>query len=162
MDLLAKKRIRDKKRKEEEVRKAVVEELFKKPQRSYLPSKRTLTIITAVILVLVIIYIIIDSEVLFTDECSLMPGIDCENLELGQGMISFEVHNFLKEDYNMTLSIEGCEGEVNQYIRPNTKALFEFRCPGMEKKVKKEIYMNYVGFSGLPHDKTGKVQGTAG
>lgn len=161
MNLLAKKRVRDKKRKEE-VRKAVVEELFKKPQKSYVPSKRALTIITGVIFILVIVYIVIDSEVLFTDECSLMPGIDCENLELAPNMISFELHNFLKEDYNITLSIEGCEGEVNQYIRPNTKALFEFRCPGLEKKVKKDIYMNYVGFSGLPHDKIGKVQGTAG
>lgn len=160
MDLLARKKLRDKKKKDEEIRKAVVEELFKKKDRAYVPSKRTLTIIAFLLFMLVIGFLIYDSKVLYKDECALKPGMECKALKLRKDMISFELHNFLKEDYNVTISVEGCEGEINKYIRPNNKALFEFECPDMEQSVDKDIYLNYMGFSGLPHDETGHVQGT--
>ena len=159
MDILARKKFREKKKEKELRKKLEEEEILKKPEKVYAPSSKTMTIATFFALVFVVAYFFFTSEVIIRNECALMPGLDCEVLEITQNSISLEVSNFLKEDLNITLNIEQCEGEVNNYIRPNKKALFWFNCTWTEEVIKKKISMTYVGYSGLPHDKVGHVRG---
>jgi hypothetical protein len=88
-----------------------------------------------------------------------MPGVECTDLLITPTQISFSAHNYLKEDLNITLALEGCEGEMSQYIRPVNKAEYTFKCSNNEEMIRKQIYMTYVGYSGLPHDKTGALVG---
>ena len=159
MDLIARKKLRDRKKREEELKKAVAEEVFRDQKKSYAPSAKKMTAITFVLFVLLVIYILLNSEIVLQDQCLLFTGLECKEPKFTADTISFEAHNILKEDLNVTLRIERCEKEVNKQIRRNEKALFEFKCPELERKVKRSIFVKYVGYSGLPHDTTGKVQG---
>ncbi|MBW2972254.1 hypothetical protein KY359_04430 [Candidatus Woesearchaeota archaeon] len=160
MDLLARKRLRDKKKEEERLRRLQAEEIFKKPEKAYVPSSKKLTIITFILFIIIIPLIYFKSELVVHDECGLMPGIECQNIQITKTGVSFEVHNFLKEELNITLQLEGCEGKTNHPIMPNQMAVFEFECITGEKAINKKVFMTYVGFSGLTHEATGFVQGT--
>jgi len=158
MDLLIRKRIRDKKREQERLKKLQEEEIFKKPEKAYVPSSKKLTIIMFIILVVGIPLIYFKTELVMRDECGLMPGIGCDNLAVLPDQISMDVSNYLKEDLNITIRLEGCDREATNYIKPNQGARYTFSCASSGEAVKKEIYITYVGYSGLPHDKTGYLQ----
>jgi hypothetical protein len=133
--------------------------VFRKKDKVYSPSSRKLTIITFFVFLIVGAYLFFNSEMVLQDECGLMPGLECENLELKHDGISFEVHNFLKEELNITLQVTGCGDILENVIRPNEMAVYSFNCSLPENNVKRKIFMTHVGFSGLPHDKEGFVQG---
>jgi hypothetical protein len=159
MDLIARKKLREKKREEARIKKLVREEVFRKPQKVYAFTSKKMTILTFFAFVIVIGYLLVHSDIVLKDECGLMPGVECNNLSLTAKKISFEVSNFLKEDLNITLSLEGCPETISKYIRPNKRALYEFNCTNTEKTIKKAVFMTHIGYSGLPHNKTGYVQG---
>ncbi|MBN1543963.1 hypothetical protein JW898_00710 [Candidatus Woesearchaeota archaeon] len=158
MDLLARKRLRDRKREEERLKKLQEEEIFKKPEKAYVPSSKKLTIIMFIIFIIGIPLAYFKSELVMSDECGIMPGIECTDLRAGSDRISFYVSNYLKEDLNITIRLEGCEEAVTNYIKPNQGAEYSFSCAMTCEKVEKKINITYVGFSGLPHDKTGYLQ----
>ena len=159
MDLLGRKRLRDKEREIARLKKLQDEEIFKKPQKPYTPSYKKLAAIGAILFIALIVYMFVTNKVIINNECGLMPGIECTDLRIGADKISFTAHNYLKEDLNITLSVEGCEGEMSQYIRPVNKAEYIFNCSNSGKIIRKQIQMTYVGYSGLPHDKTGALVG---
>jgi hypothetical protein len=159
MNLLEKKRLRDKKKEQERIRKLVQSELFRKPQRAYLPSSKKLTIILFVALLIAVPYIYLSTDVMVHNQCALMTGIECNNLEIQKEKITFQVHNYLKDEYNITLKLQDCEDVQNQVLRPNREFTFSFNCAYADEIVKKEVYMTYVGYSGLAHDKTGHIIG---
>ena len=159
MDLMARKRLREKKRKEEEMKKLLEQEVFRKKDKAYAPSSKKLTVITFFAFLIVGAYLFFNSEIVLQEECGLIPGIECRNLELKHNSIIFEVHNFMKEEMNITLQITGCEETIENVIRPNEMAAYHFNCSVPEKNVKRKIFITYVGYSELPHHKEGYVQG---
>jgi hypothetical protein len=157
MDLLARKKVRQRKR-DDELRKTLAEEaVFRKPEKAYVPSSKKFTLVVFILLIGAIVYFYLKSEVIVTNQCGLMPGLECSNLQVADGKISFEVSNFLKEDLNITINIEGCEETATNYIKPNRKGAYEFECALGEDVVEKKIYLTYIGYSGLPHEKTGQL-----
>ncbi len=162
MDLLSRKRLRDKKREEEIIKQLAVDELFKKPEKAYVPTSKKLTIIFFVLFVIAVPYMYLKTEVVIHNECGLMPGIECGNINIEKGSVSFDVSNFLKEQFNITLQMQGCNETISQAIKPNNMATYNFSCRAMEARVSKDIFMTYVGFSGLPHTKTGHLTARIG
>ncbi len=157
MDLIARKKVRDEKKEQERLARIVREEVFRKQQTIYMPTSKKMTIITFIFLVIAIPLIYYTTDVAVKDACGLIQGIECMKLNVTRTHISFEVHNMLKDDNNITLTIDGC-GSDNDYLRPNTKATFEFECrPMAEKIARKEIKMTYVGYTGLSHDEVGQL-----
>ena len=135
MDLLSSVNARKKKRENERLKKLQAEEIFKKPEKAYTPSSKKLTIIFLVLLVLAVIWIALKSEIIIKNQCGLMPGVECSIASLrGDGM-KLQVSNYLKEDLNITLRIEGCNETITNYIRPNGGAEYAFSCGCAEKRV---------------------------
>jgi len=159
MDLIKKKKERDKQKEKERMRHLIQEELFKKEQKPYMPSSKKLTIIAFILFVSVGLYIYFGSDTLMKDECGLMPGLECKNVFVTQSTISFEAHNFLKEQFNLTIWIDGCDGKVMHVIRPNKMAEYSFNCTTEGYVVRKKLYFTYVGYSGLAHNETGALNG---
>jgi hypothetical protein len=159
MDLLGRKRIRDKEREIARLKKLQEEEIFKKPQKPYTPPYKKLTIITLILAITLIVYMLITNKAIISNDCGLMPGVECTDLVITADKISFTAHNYLKEDLNITLSVEGCEGKMTQHIRPVNKADYTFNCANSERVIRKQIQMIYVGYSGLPHEKAGALVG---
>ena len=160
MDFIARKKLRDKKREIEEKRQIEEEAVLKEQVQGYTPTTKKITVIAFFLFIFLIIYLGYNSEITLHNECKLILGLECGEPYISQTMISFEASNLLKEDLNVTMNIEGCENEVTNYIRPNSKAVFEFKCDNSEQKLNRDILITYTGYSGLPHDATGKVQGT--
>lgn len=158
MDLIARKKARDKRREQERIRKDIYKELVKKPEKAYTPSSKKLTIITFIIFVIAVPFIYLKSDMVVKESCGLMPGLECDNIIVTSDTITFDVNNYLKEQFNITLRVQGCEETVSKDIRPNKKATYTFTCAPAEEAIKKEIYMTYIGYSGLPHNKTGIIQ----
>jgi hypothetical protein len=159
MDLIARVRRRKKEKEQKKLRKMVEEEVLRKTPKVYTPTSKKLTIILFILLLVVVPYIYLNSESIIRSSCGLIPGYECKNLQLTPMKISFEVHNMLKEDHNITIRIEGCAHQENHYVRKNEMAVFSFDCAMHEKTARREIYLTYVGYSGLPHDKTGHLVG---
>jgi hypothetical protein len=159
MDLLAKHNLREKQRDEALKKKLEEDNLLKKPDRAIALSRKQLTIIMFILLLIAVPYIIFSSEYVIRDSCSIMPGIKCEKLSIHRDRIIFEVHNYLKDQLNITLRLQNCPEPVTQTLRPNTAATYTFNCTTSQKSVQKEIFIRYVGFSGLPHDSKGFLAG---
>ncbi|MFC1742342.1 hypothetical protein ACFL3V_07440 [Nanoarchaeota archaeon] len=161
MDLMARKKVREKKRLESIKDKLESENLLRKVEKSDNPYSRVFVVIAIFVTVVVFGYLVYNSEILVKEGCGLMPGLNCENVRITGESISFEVHNLLKEAMNVTVQIENCPHIVTNYIRPNTKEDYVFNCGTAEKAVDRELRFTYVGYSELPHDKTGKLTGRA-
>ncbi len=159
MDLLSRAKIRERQREMERLKKLQEEEIFKKPEKAYVPSFKRLTVVFFFLCIIAVAAIMLNSEVVARNECSLMPGVDCRLASLTQTQLTLEVSNYLKENLNITLKIEGCgEGQSNE-IRPNLGAAYTFNCELNEKIVDRKIEMTYVGYSRLPHTKEGWLRG---
>ena len=162
MDIVARKREREKKKEDERLKKLAEEEIFRKPEKAYVPYSKRFTIIVFLIMVAAIVYLILKSEVIVQEQCELMPGLECGNINVADSKISLEVNNYLKEELNISMSLEGCEGTVAETIKPNNKAAYEFTCTLDKEIVKKDINFTHTGYSGLPHDKTGHLTAKVG
>ncbi len=152
--------LRKKKREEKEQRIHEIDDILNKPQRSYLPSTRTLTLILVVLVILSLVYGYFNMEVIVKEDCALMPGIDCNNVVITGATISLDVSNHMKEDLNIILELEGCEGEQSHTVKPNTKEIYTFECATDGGTVRKKIYMTHVSYTGLPHTTQGFIVGT--
>jgi len=158
MDLLARKRLRDRKRQVELEKKKAAEAVFKHPDRPYMPNSKKLTIVMFVLLALVIAYVFWTSEAVFEDGCALMAGLECKNIKVSSEGLSFDVHNMLKDKMNITLTLEDCGDPSSQVIKPNEMGTYTFKCELPDKVVRKKIAMTYIGYSGLPHDEWGSIK----
>jgi hypothetical protein len=159
MDLLGRKRLREKER-QLVIKKAFEEEkVFKEGNKPYAPSTKKLTIILFILIIAATIYILLDYKVVVNDECSLMPTVGCANLQITSTQIGFDAINYMKEDINVTISVEDCAGNTTNYIKPNMGARFTFDCDVKEKIADRTISVTYTGYSGLPHSKTGYLKG---
>ncbi|NQU78750.1 hypothetical protein HQ545_03185 [Candidatus Woesearchaeota archaeon] len=157
MDLLLRKRIREKKKEKELKRKLAEEAIFNKPEKVYIPSTKNLTIVAAIMFVGIVLYFIFTAEVMIENRCGLYPGIECKVLILESEGITIEVYNLLKEEMNITLEPEECP-VVSKLIQPNTKIQYTFKCSN-EDILKKDVKITHIGYSGLPHEKTGFIEG---
>lgn len=156
MDIIARKKAREEKKEKERIEQLVREEVFRKQQTVYMPTGKKLTIILFILLAIAVPAVYLTSDVVVNKSCGIMPGLECQNLEITGTSISFEMHNFLKEQYNITATIDGC-GTLAADLRPNTKANLLFNCTPMHGIVRKDIKVRYIGFSELPHDVVGKL-----
>jgi hypothetical protein len=159
MDLLSSVKAREKKRELERLKKLQAEEIFKKPEKAYVPSFKKLTIIFLVLLIIGVTWIMLKSEIVLQNQCGLMPGVECALTSLKSDGMTLKVSNYLKEDLNITLKMEGCEETITNYIRPNAGAEYSFKCSSTGKRAEKKIEMTYVGYSGLAHTKQGWLEG---
>jgi len=156
---MGRKRLREKER-QLVIKKALEEEkVFKEGNKPYAPSTKKLTIILFILVIAAAIYILLDYKVVVSDECTLMPTLGCANLQVTSTQIGFDAINYMKEDINVTASVEGCNGTATNYIKPNMDARFTFDCDVKEKIPGRTITFTYTGYSGLPHDKTGYLKG---
>ncbi|MFH1063447.1 MAG: hypothetical protein V1729_00035 [Candidatus Woesearchaeota archaeon] len=149
-----------KKQKEERERKIKeIEDILIKPQKSYLPSTRTLAIVFVILVIISLVYGYFSMDVKVKTECGLMPGIDCDDLMITGSSISMEVSNHLKEDKNITIKVDGCDDEQSQLLKPNTKGTYVFGCSNSKGIINKGITITHVGYSGLPHSESGFIRG---
>jgi hypothetical protein len=159
MDLMGRKRLREKER-QLAIKKVLEEEkAWKEGNKPYSPSTKKLLYLLVILVLGTAAYMMWDYKVIVNNECNIMPAVECSELKVTNSGISFTIRNFLKEDLNITASVEGCNGNVTNYIRPNMDARYTFTCPIDEKNIERKIPFTYVGYSGLPHDKVGSLLG---
>jgi len=158
MDLLGRKKLREKEAQEKRLKEMVYEEVIRK-NKPYAPSSKKLTIITFILFLIAIPYMYFTSDKVVKDGCSIMPGLECKVVAIRGDYISFEITNFLKEDKNITITLEGCPETIDNVIKPNKNAVYRFECNINTDSVSKSMFTKYVGFSGLPHNTTGKIVG---
>jgi hypothetical protein len=158
MDIIRRSVLRYRSRKEERKRQKETE-IFKKPAGPYLPPFKNLAIIAAILFAIAITYMYLTSDTIIRNECAIMPGVECGNVYVTNETIIFDVSNFLKEDLNITIALEGCDEQVTHVIKPNKLAAYEFSCRTDRDRISKEIQVEYTGYSGLAHNKTGHITG---
>ncbi len=159
MDLIKRKKERDKLREQNLKEEKQKQEIFKKPEKIYAPHSKKFNIIALFLFIAFITYLILNSDILMKDSCGIINGIECTDLSITPEQISFNLHNYLKEDMNITLTLEGCPETISHSMKPNTKATYTFSCSNLEKTVHKDIHIIHVGYSELPHHKIGILTG---